>query len=244
MDSMQPAPAPTSTIHRPIPRHPHRPTHTPATESPQTDLPLSIASGYLLTPLPRCAILIDRHVHKNGGTTMRAVMQQNALLDGWAYWGYGLDSMPRAATALINALSSTQAGGCTSWHAWTRRSPLRILGELHYGNALPPLRDSLLAHFGPASPLRHAALRCACKVVLVTRLRDPPSFYRSFFKWAGLDAKQLQNPKEFGADMLQWAAGYRNLQSNLLLGQVRGWEWGGMGWDGMGWDGMGWGGVG
>ena len=97
------------------------------------------STGYLLTPLPPCAILIDRHVHKNGGTTIRQLMVENAFRDGWAYWGYGLDSMQAVAKAIAAAISpaALPGGSCARWHRWTRRAPLRIAAELHYGNTLP-----------------------------------------------------------------------------------------------------------
>ena len=42
-----------------------------------------------LTPRPRCAVLLDRHVEKNAGSTLRSIFLENAHRDGWAYWGYG-----------------------------------------------------------------------------------------------------------------------------------------------------------
>ena len=42
-----------------------------------------------LTPRPRCAVLLDRHVEKNAGSTLRSIFFENAHRDGWAYWGYG-----------------------------------------------------------------------------------------------------------------------------------------------------------
>ena len=38
-------------------------------------------------PLPRCAVFVDRHVYKNGGSTMREIMLENGMRDGWAYSG-------------------------------------------------------------------------------------------------------------------------------------------------------------
>jgi hypothetical protein len=129
---------------------------------PQHTVPFHsrIRSGYLLTPLPPCALLIDRHVHKNGGTTMRSIFMQNDKLDGWAFWGYGMRRMPAVASVLRLALLNKS----TSCSSWAHRSPLRIAAELHYGNTLGPLEDSLMRYFGPASPLRQIAMRCTCKV--------------------------------------------------------------------------------
>ena len=161
-------------------------------------------------PLPHCAILVDRHVHKNGGSSMRAILLENDVLDDWTYWGYGLDHMPQVASKLTAAIGTN----CTSWSDWAARPPLRLAAELHYGNTLPGIGRSLFRHFGVQSPLRQAALRCACKVVLVTRLREPLSFYTSFYRWT-VNWRQQRNASAFGKDMLEWAP--PNLQSSMLL---------------------------
>jgi hypothetical protein len=171
---------------------------------------------FLLAPLPHCAILVDRHVHKNGGSSMRAILLENDVLDDWTYWGYGLDHMPQVASKLTAAIGTN----CTSWSDWAARPPLRLAAELHYGNTLPGIGRSLFRHFGVQSPLRQAALRCACKVVLVTRLREPVSFYTSFWRWARVDRKQASNASLWGASMVAWARSARNLQAALLMGEV------------------------
>ena len=109
---------------------------------------------------------------------------------------------------------------CGSWTNWMSRAPLRLLGELHYGNTQPGLLGSLLEHYGPSSPLRGAMLRCACKLVLLTRLREPSAWYRSFWDWAGVARKQQRNSSEFGKDLVEFAAAYKNLQSMLFLGKI------------------------
>ena len=78
---------------------------------------------YIISPLPHCSILVDRHVHKNGGTTMRGIMLENDQHDGWAYWGYGLNHMREVAAAATRLLSSMANGSC---RASLARSPLRI----------------------------------------------------------------------------------------------------------------------
>eukprot|EP00326_Haptolina_ericina_P006008 CAMPEP_0181203152 /NCGR_PEP_ID=MMETSP1096-20121128/19230_1 /TAXON_ID=156174 ORGANISM="Chrysochromulina ericina, Strain CCMP281" /NCGR_SAMPLE_ID=MMETSP1096 /ASSEMBLY_ACC=CAM_ASM_000453 /LENGTH=444 /DNA_ID=CAMNT_0023293727 /DNA_START=136 /DNA_END=1467 /DNA_ORIENTATION=+ len=145
---------------------------------------------------------------------MRSIFMQNDKLDGWAFWGYGMRRMPAVASVLRLALLNKS----TSCSSWAHRSPLRIAAELHYGNTLGPLEDSLMRYFGPASPLRQIAMRCTCKVVLVTRLRDPLSMYTSYWKWARLPQKQHANQSTWGATMIEWASFARNLQSSLLLG--------------------------
>ena len=174
-------------------------------------------SSFIRKPLPRCAVLIDRHVHKNGGTSMRAILLENDFADAWAYWGYGCNRMASVASAIAATL-----GNETSCADRTSRTPLRIAAELHYNNALSGLHGSLLLHFGPASPLRRiiGGPPCSCKVVLVTRLRDTLSFYRSFWHWSGVDRKQNASSHRFGSTMLEWAHAFRNLQSTLILSHV------------------------
>ena len=173
-------------------------------------------SSYLLAPLPRCSILIDRHIQKNAGSTMRRILLENSLVDDWEYWGYGMGSIIQVAHAIERALlTEVDGSSCASWHRWATRAPLRILGELHYGgisgvNRKAGIQETLLKHFGPASRLQQVVMRCACKVVLVTRLREPSSFYPSFWKWAGIDRKQRHNSSKFGATMLEWAQGCLN----------------------------------
>ena len=60
-------------------------------------------SSLVVTPLPHCAVLVDRHVMKNGGTTVRQLFLENAYRDGWAYYGYGLDHLPTVARELPRA---------------------------------------------------------------------------------------------------------------------------------------------
>ena len=48
-----------------------------------------LTKSVTLTPRPRCAVLIDKHVAKHAGTTLRSIFLENAHRDGWAYWGYG-----------------------------------------------------------------------------------------------------------------------------------------------------------
>ena len=81
-----------------------------------------------------------------------------------------VDEFDGGCVLLLQRIMFNETGVCTDW---SRAAPLRIAGELHYGNWLGWLEDSLLRHFGLGSPLRHIAARCSCRVVLVTRLREP-----------------------------------------------------------------------
>lgn len=47
-----------------------------------------LAHPWLATPRARGAILVDRHLHKNGGSTMRTILQANERAGVCQYWGY------------------------------------------------------------------------------------------------------------------------------------------------------------
>ena len=73
---------------------------------------------------------------------------------------------------------------------------------------------------GPSSPLRGTMLQCSCKLVLLTRLREPFTWYRSFWDWSGVAHKQQRNSSEWGDSLIEFATAYRNLQSMLFMGEV------------------------
>ena len=161
-------------------------------------------------PPPACSIVVDRHVHKNGGSTVRNFFFENDRRGGWRYYGYGLDSAVAVAHFLKAAiLHPNRTSNCSDW---SRRPVLRLAAEQHYGGYLTT--SALLRSFGPASPLRSAALSCACRVVLVTRIREPFSFYSLIRgRWRG----GRRRTAALRATMLEWAAEARNLQSTLFM---------------------------
>ena len=71
----------------------------------------NVATPYLATPLPRCAFVLDRHTHKNGGSTMRSIFADNDRLDGWVYWGYSLNQQAPFAQRLVAALQPPRGNG-------------------------------------------------------------------------------------------------------------------------------------
>ena len=48
---------------------------------------LSPLAPWLVTPLKPCSIVLERHTHKNGGSTLRHIVNTNDMLDGWGFWG-------------------------------------------------------------------------------------------------------------------------------------------------------------
>ena len=79
----------------------------PSQENPTPPLlNQSALPSYLVTPLPRCAFLFDRHVHKTGGSTMRQIFLANDQHDAWVYWGYSMMQFMGVATRLTQLLLS------------------------------------------------------------------------------------------------------------------------------------------
>ena len=168
---------------------------------------------YLVTPLPPCSIVFDRHVHKNGGTTLRKILQENDLRDGWVYWGYGAHQFLKinelVMKTMLDGPRPANGSSCADWPA--RRQPLRMSVEYHYARNPQHL---LLSSFGPHSPLQAVSAQCGCRIVLVTRLREPLAYYASFYTWT-IEWRQKRNASRFGASMLEWAP--RNLQSTIFM---------------------------
>ena len=75
-------------------------------------------------PPPACSIVVDRHVHKNGGSTVRNFFFENDRRGGWRYYGYGLDSAVAVAHFLKAAiLHPNRTSNCSDW---SRRPVLRF----------------------------------------------------------------------------------------------------------------------
>ena len=108
---------------------------------------------------------------------MRQVMNLNDLHDGWAFWGYGLHQHGNVVHNLMHTLLGPRNRSCA---AWWERAPVRLLIEHHYSRHS---LEAIMGHFGPLSPLQRIAARCRCRIVLLTRLRRPTSFYISFYRW-------------------------------------------------------------
>jgi hypothetical protein len=143
---------------------------------------------------PPCVVWVDRHVHKNGGTTIRGLMTKlvsigvSTHIFGWAH-------SHRHWVQLLSSLSNF-----TSCHAM----PTSLITlELHDGIGRDFERD-WLPHL---RAFRANASRSCCKVVLTTRVRRPAEFYVSMFRW-GVEPVHT-------ADFRQWAP--QNLQSVLQL---------------------------
>ena len=139
----------------------------------------------------------------------------NDLHDGWSFWGYSLHQNKVVSKALTRAIAMSGEPRAERNRSvcgdWSHRQPLRVLIEHHYSRITTSM---VMASLGPYSPMQQVARQCNCRVVLVTRLREPLSFYISFYRWT-VFWRQLRNSTEFGSTMIEWAPA--NLQSAMLL---------------------------
>ena len=145
---------------------------------------------YLLTPVPRCAVLVDRHTQKNAGSAMRKIYLDNDRKGHFTYWGYAANAYRSVAAKTTSFLASEFTESGRDGRPYDPHSPnatlacrtpsMRYVLEHHYGT---PSTEDILETFGPSSPLQYAATRCGCRVVFFTRLREPFSFYASFYRW-------------------------------------------------------------
>lgn len=149
-----------------------------------------------------CFVLIDRHNHKTGGTTMREIFQTNEQYGDCVYWGYGQDE-PHWSRFLRNATEVLRPG---------KRPPGRVhlCLEAHFpvfrfmSDRVPRIARLREAVKGPGG----------CKVVLTTRVREPLSFYLSYFKWDIAGRQQRGETAQYGKSFLEWSP--PNLQTNAL----------------------------
>lgn len=156
---------------------------------------------------------IDRHLHKNGGSTVREVMLRNEEAGRCVYYGY--TQTHEGWRALMAELYSVKSSTpklpalCIEAHASTASSDWTS----HRLPAVIELRARL------------AALTVPARIVLTTRVREPLSYYMSFYRWriAGMQranntirlsaTRTVVNP--LGSGFLDWAP--PNLQATGLL---------------------------
>ncbi|KAL1528754.1 hypothetical protein AB1Y20_010085 [Prymnesium parvum] len=147
----------------------------------------------------RCALLVDRHVHKTGGTTLRRMFLHNECRDQWTYLGYGLEwadwSLLLQELTVRNSTTPTAA---------------RFLVEAHYpAHAFHTARLHALA-------AQRERLRGGCAIALMTRVRAPLAFYWSFFVWSHRGGSLSASLPAVRDSFWAWARAAPNLQANIL----------------------------
>ena len=156
-------------------------------------------------PMRKCAIVVDRHVHKNGGSTVRDLFLEHertghALYQGYTqmYWHRDYRVLRRAAETAIRE----------------QRTPEHVLLiEAHFGWV--EMEQSVLPSLRELSKI-HKQNNIDCPLVLMTRVREPLDYYLSFYRW-GVAFRQREDPASFGSNFLEWARRVPNLQSTMMV---------------------------
>ena len=120
--------------------------------------------------LPRGALLLERHVEKNGGTTFRKMLHRAEQLGHCMYWGYQQRSVvwQQVVGALENVtIDSAPPRVCIEAHN-------HIEYHLSWAERLQQL---------VALKRRFSERRIPINVHFHVRLREPLSYYLSFYLW-------------------------------------------------------------
>jgi hypothetical protein len=170
--------------------------------------PPRIASASTAAREHRCFLLLDRHVHKNGGSTMRGIFQNLELHNECAYVGYSLSAA--TLTASQQALRELTADS----------APIRLCAEAHMGQYVMKYMHEL------SKLKKELAARpdVQCSILRTTRVRDPLSFYISFYLWGLVKERNVANSNRtrssspgLGKGFIEWMKATPNLQANILL---------------------------
>ena len=156
-------------------------------------------------PLRKCAIVVDRHVHKNGGSTVRDLFLEHERLGMALYQGYTQMYWNRDFKFLKAAADAAKERGATPEHV--------VLVEAHFGwvemasQVMPSLRQL---------ERQYRRAGADCPIVTMTRVREPLEYYLSFYRW-GVAYRQRADPVSFGSSFLEWVERVPNLQSVTMM---------------------------
>ena len=162
-------------------------------------------------PLRRCAMLVDRHVHKNGGSTIRDLFLEHERQGLALYHGYQHNSWSDDYRALRFAAEEAVAEEAVR-RGSTADAPRVLLVESHFGRI--ELED-VLPTLSALSQL-YAAQGIECPLVTMTRIRPPLDFYLSFYRWS-VGFRQRDNPEAYGRTFAEWVERVPNLQSTMMI---------------------------
>lgn len=138
-----------------------------------------------------CGIIVDRHVHKNGGTSVRHMFVHAPEC---RYFGYGLtDESWKVALHHVNQSHARKNWACV---------------EAHYP-VLTNLVERVLLAKRTLAP---------CKSILALRVRDPVEMYFSYYKWDVI-GRQKRKIYATGINFTDWIP--NNLQTNILVDSRR-----------------------
>jgi hypothetical protein len=164
------------------------------------------------TPRPRCAVVIDRHVHKNGGSTMRDIFLENERLGYGLYQGYTQMYWRSDFPILQRMAEAAVASG---------RAPSHLLMfESHFG--MMEMSDRVMTDLARLRQTYRGG-GVDCRVVLVTRVREPLAYYLSFYKWGvayrqrEARAKNAGQRPAWGHNFTDWVAQIPDLQASVMV---------------------------
>lgn len=155
----------------------------------------------------RCGVVVDRHVPKTAGTTVRTFLRENQRLRACDYVGYD-----------VGRTWQSRVG-------FTHRSISDVRHQLNR----PPLSSHRLcveAHmvggsfWAELALLRTTRFARRCNIVVMLRVREPLSWYRSYFDWAVLSRQKTGNAPQWGVNFTDWLPA--NMQARFLLHGTRG----------------------
>lgn len=145
-----------------------------------------------------CGVVVDRHVPKNGGSSVRTMLRapaQRCVYAGYdlsASWpsrvGFNHTSFSRLSAALRSGRGASRV--CLEAH---------VVGE---------------SFWSELTELKRSPFALRCRVLLLLRVREPLSWYISFFDWAVLPRLQGREA-DYGVNFTDWLPS--DLQSRVLL---------------------------
>ena len=152
------------------------------------------------TSLP-CGVVLDRHVPKTAGTTVRSMLRENSRRGSCEYVGYDLGRTwqsrvgfkHRSFAELVHELQRPEA------------AERRLCAEAHMVAG---------SFWSDLATLRASAYVRQCRIVVMVRVREPFSWYVSFYNWA-VRPRQRTGLAKWGLNFTDWLP--YNLQSRYML---------------------------
>ena len=143
-----------------------------------------------------CGLVVDRHVPKSAGTTVRTMLRANERAGRCAFLGYDVGATWRSRVG-FNHRNMKQIGYAAG---------ARLCVEAHV------VSDTFWADLLRA---RADFAARACVVVTMVRVREPLSWYRSYYEWMVVGRIRGGQGWLFGDNFTDWLP--YNLQSRFLL---------------------------
>lgn len=139
--------------------------------------------------------LIDRHIVKTAGSTVRTMLRRNAELGHCTYAGYDVSrTWPSRAGFTHMAFEDIDA-------ALQRQGGMWCV-EAHV--------------VGPQFWMQVAQMRTHSRVVAFVRVREPYGWYMSYYAW-NVIGRQRGGAARYGDNFSHWLQGAPNLQSRMIL---------------------------